>query len=142
MQWFLRSGGLKFCCQGAILGRHVGFADTKMFSGSRRHAQWVCFRMIPRDTSRAILAAFTRVVRTSAYYNSGNFRSPDGAKSHLTRFIYVSLLTQNCKSKLNRKREKRKKLIWSPFIKYQISHTSGHNMQIPTPGMDFARKNT
>ena len=82
------------------------------------------------------------VVRTSAYYNSGNFRSPDGAKSHLTRFIYVSLLTQNCKSKLNRKREKRKKLIWGPFIKYQISHTSGHKMQIPTPGMDFARKNT
>ena len=66
-----------------------------------------------------------RVVRTSAYYNSVNFRSPDGAKSHLTHFIYVSLLTQNCKSKLNRKREKRKKLIWGPFIKYQISHTSG-----------------
>ena len=63
-----------------------------------------------------------------------------GAKSHLTRLIYVSLLTQSCKSKLNRKRGKRKKLLWGPFIKYQISHTSGHNMQIPTPGMDFCEK--
>ena len=73
LQWFLRSGGLKFCCQGARLGRHVGFADTKMFSGSWRHAQWVCFRLIPRDTSRAILAAFTANIPANIHWIGNNF---------------------------------------------------------------------
>ena len=71
--WFLRSGGLKFCCQGAILDRHVGYADTKMFSRSRRHAQWVCFCLIPRDTLRVILAAFTANIPANIHWIGNNF---------------------------------------------------------------------
>ena len=89
LQWFLRSGGLKFCCQGAILGRHVGFADTKMFSGSRRHAQWVCFRLIPRDTSRAILAAFTANIPANIHWIGNNFIHRFGKFVFLIFFLWT-----------------------------------------------------